>query len=509
MQAKKFIKLLPLIFGTSASFVSGCKYNSQIPNVAIETNADIIDEKNSISKEEIINKYQNYFNKEINYRNEDLYLKEEDIDNLINNSNITPKYNYHFNGDINTIISDIQNNSNKNDDSNLTTAFNKDNNDVLEEILKEIFNRIKQDNNNLDSDFHIIDNLKIYTYKEEDIDNNPCLYMEDNNYIIINYNEIHKIAEYYHISYEEQLKYFLNQEINKVRKNTYKDDIESNLNYQYNNDTLLYEGTNGIELYTKNIISNNLDQNSDYVYNDEIKAQGELLLLAITNQDDDILNKYFNAVNDNNLKELWNIYNLKNKDDLTHFYKILYSMDAKLHRNTMIFDYYNSNTNIDFIDFVGYEYKLDLFTRSINNLMEYQKNNDLSIEDNLVLYSIILNAIVNDTYKYNDNYEIEYNTLFINKINELNDMYIKYLSDYYEINEVEIKDMINYDTRFILIDMASIMHDDNEYIEEYMNDAKNILNKYPITKAVMASDYIYTTQFNKAYDNTNKNTNSL
>lgn len=513
MQVKKFIKLLPLIFGTGATFVSGCNYNNKIPNITIETNADIIDDNKkmnvNISKEEIIDKYQEYFNKEINYRNEELYLKEKDINDLVNKSKIIPKYNYHFDGDINKIITDIENNSQNKKESNLISAFNKDNKILLEELLKEIFDRIKLENNNLDSDFHIIDNLKIYTYKEEDIDNNPCVYIAENNSIIINYNEINKIAKYYNISYEQQLKYFLNQYINIIRKNTHQDDIESGLNYQYTNDTLLYEGTNGIELYTKNIISNNLEQNNDYVYNDEIKAQGELLLLAITNQEEDILNKYFNAVNDNNLKELWNIYNLQNKNDLIHFYKILYSMDAKLHRNTMIIDYYNKNINTDFIDFVGYEYKLDLFTRSINNLMTYQKENDLTIEENLVLYNIILNAIVNDTYKYNDNYEIEYNVLFINKINELNNIYIKYLSEYYEINEKEIKDIINYDTRFILIDMASIMHDDNEYIPEYLEDAKNILNKYPISKAVMASDYIYTTQFQKAYNNTNKNTKSL
>ena len=515
MQARKFIKLLPLILGTGASFINGCKFSNEknISNVAIETNAISLDEEQNvitvISKEDIIKEYQSYFNEDIKYRNDELYLNDKDIDNLINISKITPKYNYQFDGDIDKVISDIENNSVRIDDSNLESAFNQDNKELLESTLKEIFNKIKEENNNLDSDFHIIDDLKIYTYKEEDIDNNPCLYIEENNSIIINYNEIIELAKYYNISYEEQLKYFIIQEINRVRKNTYEGDIESSLNYKSTNDTLMYNGTNGIELFTKNIISNNLDQNIDYIYNDEIKAQGELLLLGITNQDSDVLNKYFNAVNDNNLKELWEVYNLKDKNDLNHFYKILYSMDAKLHRNPMIYDYYNSNSKVDFEDFVGHEYKIDLFTKSVSNLMEYQKANDISVEENLVLYNIILNAIVNDTYKYNDNFEIEYDMFFMNKINELNNNYIEYLSKYYELSEAEINDLIRYDTRFILIDMASIMHNDDNNIPEYLEDAKALLDKYPLTKAIMASDYIYTTQFQKAIDNTKENTKSL
>ena len=520
MQVRKFIKLLPLIFGTGATFVTGCSYgvskDVKIESTMEDTNSDVLGdtivfEDNTTVKieneDDIISRYQEYFKSNVTYHNGEYYLNDKDIEDIINNSNTVASYNYHFDGDINNIIKDIENNSNV-VDAGLKSAFD-DNKELLDNVLNRIFDEIKSDNSNLDSDFHILDDLKILTYKDNAIENFVCTYIEETNTIVINYNEIKTICEFYNMSFEDQVEYFLTQEIGRVRKNTHKDDKEATLNYRSTNDTLLYEGTNGIELFTKNRIPNDLVLNNNYTYDDEIKAQGELLLLGITNQEDGILDTYFNAVNDNDLKKLWEVYNLKDKDDLVHFYNILYSMDAKLRRNGMIFEYYNSSKNIDYDDFVGFEYKLDLYMRSVNNLLEYQKNNDMSIEDNLIIYNIILNSIINDAYKYDDNMEMIYEPIFMSKMNELNNKYLDYICEYYKMDINHVNDLIQYDTRYIMIDMASIMHNDDKYIEEYMGDAKTMLDKYPITKAIMASDYIYQTQFDRANQNVKENTKTL
>lgn len=513
MKVHEFVKIFPLVFGTGASLLTGCDVNKKIEeslnnNVAIVKENDVDDNKEDINNsKEIINQYQSYFNNEITYHNKDLYLKDEDIVDIINNSKIKIINDYKFDGDIDKIINNIEKNSNI-IDNDLTNAFNKDNNIMLKRILKEIFNAIIKDHNNLDSDFHIINDLKIVTYKDNSIENFVSAYIEESNTIIINYNEIKVMSDYYHMTYEDQIKFFITQEISKVRKNTYFTDIESTLNYKGTADSLIYDGTNGIELMIKNKEYNNSSLNNDYLYTSEMKSQGELLLLGITNEDKNILNKYFNAVNDNNLKELWQVFNLKNKEDIKGFYNILYSMDAKLYRNTLINAFYDSNKKISYNDFIGLEYKIDLYNKCVYNLMEYQKENKMSLQENLVLYNIILNAIINDAYKYEDNI-INYDVIFMDKMNELNEYYLEYLSCYYDIDRNDLNDLIKYDTRFILVNMASIMHQDEERIPEYMDEAKKIMDKYPLTKAIMASDYIYTTQFDKAYKNAKERVKSL
>lgn len=514
MKVHEFVKIFPLVFGTGASLLTGCDVNKKIEEslnnnkYAIEDMTKEEDIDVSISKEIIINKYQNYFNEEIEYRNKDLYLKEDDIDTIINNSTIRVNNNYQFDGNIDNIISNIKNNSSKVDSEDLISAFNEDNGELLQSILSDVFNDIIKDNNNLNSDFHILNDLKIVTYSDNSIENFVSAYLDETNTIVINYNEIKVMADYYKMSFKEQVTFFITKEINTVRKFSYENDVESTLNYKGTGDSLVYDGTNSIELIVKNRVPINNELNNDFIYTSEMKAQGELLLLGIANQDKDILNKYFNAVNDNNVKELWSIYNLNSKNDIKRYYNILYSMDAKLYRNTLINAFYDSHKNISYIDFVGLEYKLDLYNKCVNNLFEFQKEQELSLQDNIVLYSIILNAIVNDAYKYENN-TINYNLIFMDKINELNEYYLEYLSSYYNVDRKEIDDLIKYDTRFILLDMASIMHHDDDGIPEFNDEAQRMLNKYPLTKAIMASDYIYTTQFDKAYKNAKERTLSL
>ena len=47
--------------------------------------------------------------------------------------------------------------------------------------------------------------------------------------------------------------------------------------------------------------------------------------------------------------------------------------------------------------------------------------------------------------------------------------------------------------------MASLTHSDSDFIEPYLSKAKEYLKKYPMTKIITASDYIYETQKEEAY----------
>lgn len=114
------------------------------------------------------------------------------------------------------------------------------------------------------------------------------------------------------------------------------------------------------------------------------------------------------------------------------------------------------------------------------------------------IYTLILNSIVNDDLK--DKESLIHEKYFYEKINELNDDFLDFICEYYGISLEKANETIQNYVRYTILDMASIMHDDGDSIEEYMDEARKMLDRYPMTQAITASDYIYATQFGKVME---------
>ena len=426
--------------------------------------------------------YQDFFDDEVEYKNDSYYLSDEQINNLVAFNKMKPNYTYNFDGNVTNVIESIVRNSlvETAEDKDYVSVFQtKYKDDIIKELTNILTDLSKNGTNDLKSDFYTLSKLKVITYRNVNA-NGFNQYYNDSNTMIMNVNSIKS---------NEDLKYLLNYMVNSVRANERIISNDLTLNYEKNVNTLLYDAAidSEIDINKELKVKNN-------AFDTAKECAGELLLLNIVNQDKKAVNNYYNAIFDSDLNGLFNVLNLKDQEDIEHFYKILYTMDAKLYRNSYIEKYMNKNVYEEpeqYYNFVGYDYKIDLYKRSVNNLFEYQKaNKDVSISEILVLYNMITNAVINDVSDQKT----------IKDIQELDNKFIEYLSYYYKLSVDDVKLIEDYTVRYILIDMAALAHNDEKMIEQYKNDAEKILEKYPLTKIIAASNYIYETQKGKAYD---------
>ena len=128
-------------------------------------------------------------------------------------------------------------------------------------------------------------------------------------------------------------------------------------------------------------------------------------------------------------------------------------------------------------------------------------NSELTVEDNLALFNIIKSIIVEEARKLEetgneeDPYCFVYDVETKSSIKELENLYIDFLSDYYEMSEEELRDLEQKCDISLYRCIAN--SDDLSFVYRYNFDECLFLDKYPILKYILSMSYISKDDYQK------------
>ena len=281
--------------------------------------------------------------------------------------------------------------------------------------------------NGTSKDLCVLKDLKvIISYSSEF--NNCIEYKKEDNLIIIHPN-----------NNWDEIKYAIKLELNKIRID--------NCNCQ---DTPLFSYST---LNNASIISElyNTNKTDLFVSNDDIKKEALFLTLGLFH-DNYTVDDYYKTIFNNDIEALYKFCGANNEEDIYIINKILYAM----------------NTNAD------YNYKADIYSIIINNLINYTTNNPkFTLKENLTIFNSLRNLIESD---------------FSQNIEELSNKYIKFLSKHYKktttyiINTLNDNNITNY-----TIALYNVCHEHNDGNIEirYLNQANKLLKTFPLLKNIL------------------------
>lgn len=346
---------------------------------------------------------------------DNLYDKTIEIINIIKNNSIN--YNADNKDYIIGFIEKI--NDEHNQDKLMVQSIFKD---AISEILI----------NSTSKDLCILKDLKVVIKYSSEI--NDCIeYKKEDKLIIILPN-----------NNWEEIKYAIRLVLNKIRID--------NCNCQDS------------PLFTYNILNNasvvselyNTDKTDMFISNEDIKKEALFLSLGLFHNNYTI-DDYYKAIFNNDIEALYKFCNANNEEDIYRLNRILYAM----------------NNDID------YDYKTEIYSIIINNLINYTNNNkNFTLKDNLTIFNALRNIIGND---YNKDTQ------------ELSNIYINFLSKHYKKTTTTIINTLNNDE---IIDYTIALynvcheHNSNNIKAYYLNHANEILKEFPLLKEIL-TPYIY------------------
>lgn len=202
------------------------------------------------------------------------------------------------------------------------------------------------------------------------------------------------------------------------------------------------------------------------------------------------------------MNALLEFYNLDTYEDKQNFFNILYIIDGINCRNDLIYNCY-SKKQIESLevkelkDDIGYGYKIEILKKCLKDAVIYTINNpDFVLEDNLLIFNIIKNKIVNDSYYLEEKkgnlgiieYERIYDEKFVNQILELENKYVEFLENYYGMN----KDLILEKEDEIKPYIKNVVNNvNNKYDGDltYYDKTVDILNRFPMLKTIIYTEY--------------------
>ena len=325
-----------------------------------------------------------------------------------------------------------------------------------------IYNLVLNSTNDLNEDLCKIQNLEGSCNKEDEVVPTFTLgiYNSDTNVIVIDY-EYNKIATFLSnfslkpASFElfkamtDKVIATLNHELNHVRQEMCEHrKIEQDhtlFNYivkvndkSYLDKPIFFETSAESDLYNYEILfQNEADNhfNHSYIY----EREDESLLFLLTLFNNKPIDDYYNAIFDLDIKNFYDFFDCHNITDYEEIYRILQAFN-NIYRENEEIDKYN---NQDYLHF-----KLEIFTKTLDNFIKYiELNPDFTYEEQIFLYGIIREVIIDNAYMNNleklqienvniasldndfwNNFKLyEYDNNFMEEIDKLNQKFIEYL----------------------------------------------------------------------------------
>lgn len=429
-----------------------------------EESIDIFENSNIIIDETSILKYRDLIN---NINPTSKYsLTENDIEEKINND-LNQCY-FNFTGTKKDLINMIINN---NPELSCETI----------DIISNAINGIQLTN----EEIHRLSSIKIFEVSDyielEGYSIIEAYYDHYQNAIYLSTKVINEIALDTNSTYIKELEHVLYHEINHARSFTCNCNKLDSINYQKEGYiSFIYESVAESDLLNRGII-NQVDAN----YQELILMENELLMLTILS--DYTIDDYYDAIFSEDYYKLYKILNLNSIDDIKSFYQILYTIDSNIGYSTNEVDYYNYD----------YSYKIELFKLLIKSLLDYTNSNqEFSLVENLVLFNIFKSNLINDMYyDYDSNYNKIYDTSMTDYFIELNNIYINYLVEHYQISKEELLKIEDIDVAVIIQLINNYLNGEELSKNIYSEYALMIIDTYPDLLKILSKEIINQTSF--------------
>lgn len=438
----------------------------------------------------------------IKYDHENDYPDAKDIKSQMESAKTTAECDYKYGGDFNEIWNLLLRNSvdytNSNPDFILPFMTEEDKLDLSNEdkmafettIEKILLDLIQKSTNNVSEDICTLkDYTIVYSYGEPRSPGILAITNLKDNIMIIYPNIIREYAKKIGISFKQALSEILEHEINHIRAEKCK--CREELGQEYNsvgNSSLMEAAAESHLKYTGNTVLCADEQ--EYFY--ERKSEALLLMLGLF-KDGFTADDYYNAVHDCNAQDYCRFFGIDvySEEELKTFSNILYSIDAINLRNNLLANHFEEGTKLtdeEIIKFVGQEYKADIFKMVLANMMNYTvANSDFSLTDNIVLVNVIKSIIVQEVISDPEKtYQIIFDADFAQKVIELYEIYIDFLSEYYGVSKEEIRRLEEDESVKKIIRALSTLCSEQDYPDsEEKQYANNLIERFPILKQIL------------------------
>lgn len=241
----------------------------------------------------------------------------------------------------------------------------------------------------------------------------------------------------------------------------------------------------------------------DYTYYFERERETLILLLGLFH-DDIKIDDYYNAIFDSDLEAFYRFCGVKTEEEKYVLHKIWFALDSLESFNSFPYEVTGEKvlTRGKIQDIVGTSYCVDIFKLVLSHMVDYTfSNSELTVEDNLALFNIIKSIIVEEARKLEetgneeDPYYFVYDAETKSSIKELENLYIDFLSDYYEMSEEELRDLEQ--KCDISLYRCNANSDDLSFVYRYNFDEYLFLDKYPILKYILSMSYISKDDYQK------------
>lgn len=253
------------------------------------------------------------------------------------------------------------------------------------------------------------------------------------------------------------------------------------------------ESTAESSLYSFKIDESNKNH-FGHSYTEEREQEALWLLIGVTNPS---IDEYYNAIFDADINAFYNFFGLESLDDKTAFNKILYAIDSLNGRTAFIALATGSNViERDALEkLVGYDYRTDIYRLALKNLAKYTyENPKFSLEENLLLFSLMKTMVAEDTYSYY--YGSEENTTcdisVARDMRLLSSYYYNFLGFTYGVSLSDIKDLETKCDIDCLINVANGDELPSYALEEEINTCEELIARFPVLKTILfAKPYLF------------------
>ena len=363
---------------------------------------------------------------------------------------------------------------------------------VMRLALKKALTNIFENNYDIEEDICRLKNLVIFSGKLQDNYDNSvdgltfATYIGDDT-IIVDYDACLKgyeklIASGSNLTFLDFVTLILEHELNHARSVIC--DCRKNAHQKYEtfnyNQTLMSvtEASAESQLYA-NDLDFYKDNHETFVYPAE-RYQELLLLLLVAFKENKNINDYYNALNNSNLDELYEFFDLTDKEDYEFFYQITRITDAIAERNSV--GYFLSNngyvTCTQREEVLGYTYKLNIFKIVLKDIADYQNaNGDLSLEEIMFLYNLVKSYVTSGTVELvgSNSLYVVYDEEFLSYFMPLEESFYQYIKSYFNVDKKSIE---------------AASEKSVSYAKDLFNGGnliKNLENKFPIIKFIYTS----------------------
>lgn len=475
------------------------------------------------------------------YHYEEYYITYEQVEKLIESSNHDLTCSNVYDYDLNTAIADllikIENNSlaflennpeyeralwisekpslETQEENNIINHIKMNFSLILESALQNIF---KTATNDIAEDLCMLENIAIVFTNSPDLSilgsydpNQSVLFLNIDSLChsakLKNKENTSKDTFIMTEEFIKEIKLTLTHELNHVRQQMCPCKTSQNPKYRemtyQDNVTFLMESSAESALY-------NLEQDPyeeskstfDYTYLEERKKESLIMLLGLMH-DNIKIEDYYNAIYDSSLEEFYHYCGVETDEEKYTLHKIWYALDSLCLRNEFAWELTGNTTFTigKLEELVGASYRVDIFKLILQHMINYTYENNISVEENLAVFDIVKNLIIEDTYiiqkegTATEGYHYIYETDVVNAIVALEELYIKFLSDFYlieteELRKIEEENSCVFDCYLLA---TGTTNGDQK--------AEAILAKYPILKYVLAPNFVSDNDYDSFLEN--------